>query len=128
MFGAKVLRIFKALFQKHLKAEVRNSSSDCWRQIKKRGVNRVFLCWHYQLGLSAPNPDTKDFSGKVLWNPKSFTKIKWYFRCKVLWRTFLSRKVRSGKVELCKSAVGGLSVSCGHIFACFIHCFHDKVE
>ena len=35
----------------------------------------------YQLRLSAPNPDTKDFSRKVLWNLKSFAKIKWYVRC-----------------------------------------------
>ena len=41
--------------------------------IKKRGFLRVF-CVRCQLGLSAPSPDTKDFSGKVLWNPKSFAK------------------------------------------------------
>ena len=47
----------------------------------------------YKLGLSAPNPDTKDFSRKVLWNLKSFAKIKCVFRWEVLWLTFLSRKV-----------------------------------
>ena len=95
---------------------------------KKTRHCRVFLCWHYQLGISVPNPDQRNFSGKVSWNFKSSAKIKRCVLCKVLWRTFLSRKVRSGKVEFCKSAVGGLPVSCGHIFAGFIHCFHDKVE
>ena len=28
------------------------------------------------VGASAPNPDTKDFSGKVLWNLKSFYQNK----------------------------------------------------
>ena len=50
-----------------------------------------FFC-ALNVGVSAPNPDTKDFSGKVLWNPKSFTKIKWYFRCEVLPYTFLQKK------------------------------------
>ena len=27
------------------------------------------------VGASAPNPDTKDFSRKVLWNLKSFAKV-----------------------------------------------------
>ena len=31
---------------------------------------------HYQLGLSAPNPDTRNFSRKVSWNFKSFRKNK----------------------------------------------------
>ena len=39
-----------------------------------------FLRMHYMLGLSAPNPDTKDFSGKVLWNLKSFAKIKYIYK------------------------------------------------
>ena len=46
---------------------------------KKRGVNRVFRVY-YQLGLSAPNPDTRNFSGKVSWNFKSFAKVNWYIR------------------------------------------------
>ena len=46
----------------------------------------------YRLGLPPWDPDTKDFSGKVLWNPKSFTKIKWYFRCEVLLYPFLRKK------------------------------------
>ena len=42
-----------------------------------------FLC-ALNVGASAPNPDAKDFSGKVLWNLKSFAKIKWCIRGKVL--------------------------------------------
>ena len=46
----------------------------------------------YWLGLSTPNPDTKDFSRKVLWNLKSFAKVKWCVRCEVLIPTFLRKK------------------------------------
>ena len=67
-------------------------SSNYWRKKKKRGEIRVF-CVHYQLGLSTPNPDTRNFSGKVSWNFKSFAKMKGCFLSKVLWHTFLSRKV-----------------------------------
>ena len=44
------------------------------------------------MGLSTPNPDTKDFSRKVLWNLKSFAKVKWCVRCEVLVSTFLRQK------------------------------------
>ena len=59
---------------------------------KKRGLHRVFSCEHYELGLSAPNPDTRNFSRKVSWNFKSFAKIKCVFLSKVLWHTFLRKK------------------------------------
>ena len=51
-----------------------------------------FLC-ALSVGASAPNPDTKDFSGKVLWNLKSFAEVKWYVRWEILLPTFLTRKV-----------------------------------
>ena len=116
-------RFFKSTLKRRFGTEFQHITTN-----KKTRHCRVFLCWHYQLGISVPNPDQRNFSGKVSWNFKSSAKIKRCVLCKVLWRTFLSRKVRSGKVEFCKSAVGGLPVSCGHIFAGFIHCFHDKVE
>ena len=47
---------------------------------EKRGKIRVFSC-ALNVGASAPNPDTKDFSRKVLWNLKSFAKMKWCSRC-----------------------------------------------
>ena len=50
-------------------------SSNYWRKKKKRGFLRVFYM-HYQLGLSAPNPDTRNFSRKVSWNFKSFAQNK----------------------------------------------------
>ena len=58
-------------------------------------------CFLYALNVGAvpPNPDAKDFSGKVLWNLKSFAKVKWCIRGEVLWFTFLSRKVRKGGLE-----------------------------
>ena len=72
----KVFADFQGAFRgKPLEAEVWNSSSNILRKNKKRGVNRVF-CVRYQLGLSAPNPDTRNFSRKVSWNFKSFAKIK----------------------------------------------------
>ena len=43
----------------------------------------MLFCVHYKSGLSAPNPDTKDFSRKVLWNLKSFARIKWCVRWEV---------------------------------------------
>ena len=46
------------------------------------------------VGASAPNPDTKDFSGKVSCNFKSFAKIKWCGLWEILLLTFLIRKVR----------------------------------
>ncbi len=77
-------------------------------EMKNPRIAGIFYA-HYVLGLSAPNPDTKDFSRKVLWNLKSFTKIKCVFRCEsslaylsfkkgkweILWHTFLIRKVCS---------------------------------
>ena len=51
-------------------------SSNILRQIKKTRHCRVFSS-SLSVGASAPSPDTKDFSGKVLWNLKSFAKINW---------------------------------------------------
>ena len=42
-----------------------------------------FLC-ALTVGASAPSPDTRDFSWKVLWNLKSFAKMKWGNRGKFL--------------------------------------------
>mgnify|MGYP001151219482 CR=1 FL=1 len=52
---------------------------------KKHGV-AVLFCVSYQLGLSAPNPDTKDFSGKVLWNLKSFRQNKLVYSVVSSWK------------------------------------------
>ena len=46
----------------------------------------------------APNPDTRNFSGKVSWNFKSFAKIKWCVRGEVLLPTFLRKKSRLGRL------------------------------
>ncbi len=89
----KFLRIFKGLFVKSpLKQGLERQFQHTMKN-KKHG-DAVFFCEHCQSGLSAPNPDTRNFSGKVSWNFKSFAKIKWCGRCEVLWLTFLSRKVR----------------------------------
>ena len=61
MFGTKVLRIFKELFQKFLEARFGTAVPTYYDKIKKRGI-AAFFCTRYQLGLSAPNPDTKGFS------------------------------------------------------------------
>ena len=45
-------------------------------RIIKNAENPRFLSV-LSVGASAPNPDTKDFSGKVPWNLKSFAKTKW---------------------------------------------------
>ena len=58
-------------------------SSNILRQIKKHGVAVLFECV-LNVGASAPNPDTKDFSGKVLWNLKSFARMKRYIRHVIL--------------------------------------------
>ena len=94
MVGAKVLRIFKGLFQKPLKAEVWNGSSNIFLQLKKHGDAVLFAC-ALNVGASAPNPDTRNFSGKVSWNFKSFVKIKCCFLREILLPTFLIRKVGS---------------------------------
>ena len=62
---------------------------------KIKARRRRAFCVRYQLGLSAPNPDTRDFSGKVPWNLKNFAKIKWRNRREILLPTFLIRKVGS---------------------------------
>ena len=72
----KVLRIFKGLFQKSLKARFGTAVPTVDDKIKNADFSAFFRVY-YQLGLSAPSPDTKDFSGKVLWNLKSFAKINW---------------------------------------------------
>gem|GEM_PF-3117839 len=70
----------------------------------------MFFCVRYESGLSAPNPDTRNFSGKVSWNFKSFAKMNWCILCEsslahlspkercVLLPTFLSRKVSYGAI------------------------------
>ena len=52
-------------------------------------------CWGYP----PQAPDTKDFSGKVLWNLKSFARMEWCSRWEILLLTFLIRKVREGGLE-----------------------------
>ena len=61
--------------------------------MKKREKIRVF-CVRYRLGLPAPNSDQRTFREKSFGVSKAFTQIKWCFQWEVLWRTFLSRKVR----------------------------------
>ncbi len=60
--------------------------------LKKHGI-AVLFCVRYKLGLSAPNPDTRNFSRKVSWNFKSFAKITTDILREILWPTFLIRKV-----------------------------------
>ena len=48
---------------------------------------------HYQLGLSAPNPDTRNFSRKVSWNFKSFAKMARYILCEAPVCTFCQNKL-----------------------------------
>ena len=86
------MRIFKGLFtKKPLKARFGTQFQHI-TIIKKHG-NAVLFCKRYQFGLSASNPDTRDFSGKVPWNLKNFAKIKWRNRREILLPTFLIRKV-----------------------------------
>ena len=82
----------RGFLQKAPWSKVWNGSSNIFWQIKKRGFLRVF-CKRWMLRLSAPNLDAKDFSWKVLWNLKSFAKMKWYSRWEILLPTFLIRKV-----------------------------------
>ena len=74
MFGTKVLRIFKELFQKFLEARFGTAVPTCYDKIKKRG-NAAFFCTRYQLGLSAPNPDQRAFREKPFGNQKAFDRI-----------------------------------------------------
>ena len=73
--GMKVLRIFKGLFQKPLKARFGTAVPTYYEKIKN-AEKSAFFRKRYKLGLSAPNPDTRNFSGKVSWNFKSFAKMK----------------------------------------------------
>ena len=87
----KFCGFLRSFFKSSLKQGLERSSNTFW-QYKKRGEIRVF-CVRYELGLSAPNPDTKDFSGKVLWNLKSFAQVKWCFGAKFFGTPFSERKV-----------------------------------
>jgi len=91
VFGAKVLRIFKVLFQKHLKAEVWNGSSNILRKNKKHGNRRAF-CVALSVGASAPNPDQRTFREKSLGTSKAFAKINVCVLSEVLCFTFLRKK------------------------------------
>ena len=73
------MRIFKGLFTKSLLKKGLERQFQHIMTNKKTRHCRVF-CVRCQLGLSAPNPDTRDFSRKVPWNLKSFAKIKWFGR------------------------------------------------
>ena len=93
----KFLRIFKGLFSKSSLKQGLERQFQLLTKNKKRGVNRVFSC-ALNVWASAPNPDTRNFSRKVSWNFKSFRKNKrGEFGAKVLWPTFLSRKVGFNK-------------------------------
>ena len=92
VFGRKFLRIFKVLFTKSsLKRRFGTAVPTYFDKLKSTALP-CFLC-ALSVGASAPNPDTKDFSGKVLWNLKSFAKLNWCFLSGVLWLIFLIRKV-----------------------------------
>ena len=49
-------------------------------QIKSTALPCFFVC-ALDVGASAPNPDTRNFSRKVSWNFKSFAKINWSVLC-----------------------------------------------
>ena len=92
----KVLRIFKGLFQKPLKARFGTAVPTYYDKLKKRGFLRVFSC-ALNVGASAPNPDAKDFSRKVLWKLKSFAKVKWCISVGNFFAYFSYKKSRSRK-------------------------------
>ena len=89
----KVLRIFKGLLVKSpLKQGPLTAVPTYYEKIKKHGIAVLFVC-ALNVVASAPNPDTRNFSGKVSCeSSKAFAKIKWYIRCEVLWHTFLRKK------------------------------------
>ena len=65
-----------AFYKKPLEARPPHAVPTYPDKIKNADFSAFFRA-HYQSGLSAPNPDTRDFSGKVPWNLKSFAKMKW---------------------------------------------------
>ena len=73
-------------------------SSNISEQIKKARQRRAF-CVYYQSGLSAPNPDTRNFSGKVSWNFKSFAKNEIWVRWEVLVSTLSFKKGKKSRLE-----------------------------
>ena len=75
VFGAKVLRIFKVLFQKHLKAEVPSRQFRLLMTNKKARQRRAFCVCIVSWGFR-PKPGPKDFLKKVLWNLKNFRQNK----------------------------------------------------
>ena len=94
--------------ERKVRKEVWNAVPTYYDNFKNAAMPR-FLCMHYKLGLPPPNPDTKGFSRKVLWNLKSFQQNKVAFRWEVLWLTFLSRKVsayfsyKKSRLSYCKT-------------------------
>ena len=68
----KVLRIFKGLFQKSLKARSPHGSSNNYDKIKKHGIAVLFVC--IECWGVAPNPDQRTFCEKSFGNPKAFAQ------------------------------------------------------
>ena len=98
IFGAKVLKIFKGLFQKSLEAEARNGSSDISEQIKKTRHCRVFCVCIISWGCPPQTRTQRTFCKKSFGISKTFAKVKWCFRWEILLPTFLIRKV--GRCEV----------------------------
>ena len=97
IFGRKFLRIFKALFTKStLKQGSLTQFQHILTKNKKHGV-AVLFCVRYQLGRPPQTPDQRTFCKKSFGISKTFTKIKWCFRCEVLWLTFLRKKGKLGR-------------------------------
>ena len=87
-------RIFRGFGGAPLKAKFGTAVPTYYDKIKKHGIAVLFVCiecWGYP----PQTPDTRNFSGKVSWNFKSFAKIKWCVRQEILLPTFLIRKVGS---------------------------------
>ena len=90
-----------AFYKKPLKARFGTAVPTYYDKLKSTAMP-CFFCVYYQLGLSAPSPDPKDFSGKVLWKLKSFhqnevmysvgNSFAYFSYKKSRWHTFLRKK------------------------------------
>ena len=97
IFVEKFLRIFKVLFTKStLKQGLERQFQHIMTKNKKHGI-AVLFCVRYQLGLPPWDPDQRTFCKKSFGISKTFAKIKWCFRCEVLWLTFLRKKGKLGR-------------------------------
>ena len=103
MFGTKVLKIFKGLFQKSLEARFGTQFQHITKNKKAR--QRRASCMHYQLGLPPQTLTQETFLEKFLGTSKAFVKMKWCCLVRSSWAYFSFKE---------KQAISSIFINSSH--------------